>query len=198
MQRRNLGLQIIDVEVKMLTGIGTFRGKPRLWAHYKLELLPSLCKLLAILSLSQGSIIMVFITLRSKEHITIPLTSRPTPSPPIFYYEAPRNDLSLLSPHPPASPHRAPSPASPPPLFFCARYWQNLLLALRLVPYLMNTNGIAHIIKLRKPGKLHARGTPSFSYIGRAANGRTVPKVLREVLDAAMALAAKISYALTR
>jgi len=77
MQRRNLGLQIIDVGVEVLAGIGTFRGKPRLWAHYKLEPL-------AILSLSQSSIIMVFITLRSKEHIINTLTSRPTPSPHIL------------------------------------------------------------------------------------------------------------------
>lgn len=44
----------------------------------------------------------------------------------------------------------------------CARYWQNLLLALSFVPCLMNTNSIAHIIKLRKSSKLHAHGTPSF------------------------------------
>ena len=91
-------------------GIGTFRGKQRLWAHYKWELLPSHCELLAILSLSQSSvirvsIITVFIILRSKEtyHHTL---NKSTDSFTISYYEAPRPP-----PHPPY--HRLILPCPP-------------------------------------------------------------------------------------
>ena len=59
----------------------------------------------------------------------------------------------------------------------------------------MNANGITHIAKLKKPSNVLAHATPSFPYIGVAANGNTAPKMDRVQLDAARAEAAKISYA---
>lgn len=55
-----------------------------------------------------------------------------------------------------------------------------------------------HIARLRKPSVEHAQATPSRLYIGLAAKGKMVPKELREHDAAAIALAAKISYASTR
>ena len=54
----------------------------------------------------------------------------------------------------------------------------------------MNANGIKVIKRLKNPSRLQPQATPSSLNIGAAASGKTAPKILRQQLAAAMALAA--------
>ena len=85
--------------------------------------------------------------------------------------------------------------ASATSLFRSLSSWQKWLPPRIRSPYLIKTKGTTVMAKLRNPSKLLAHAIPSLLYIGSPAKGRTAPNILREQLVAAMALAAKISYA---
>jgi hypothetical protein len=79
--------------------------------------------------------------------------------------------------------------------FLCLRAIQNLEPARILSPFQMNKNGTTHIRRLMPPRKLHAPAIPSLWNIGVEARGRTVANKERVHEAAALAEAAKISYA---
>lgn len=70
-----------------------------------------------------------------------------------------------------------------------------MLAALICSPYVIKTNGMSVIPRLKKASKLFPQEIPSLAYMEGPASGSKAPRMLRQQLAAAAALAEYSRYA---